>query len=74
MYVCMYVCVQAELELRLAQAEFDVQLGKVRDGTKKAIQTHIHYMGYLKSFMAAQKEYHQQCLSQLESIDTEDVM
>ena len=68
--IFLYRILQAEVELRVAQAEFDVQLSKVRDGTKKAIQTHVHYMGYLKSFMSAQKDYHQECLSQLESIDT----
>ena len=65
--------VQAEIELRMSQAEFDVQLSKVREGTKKAITTHVHYMGYVKSFMSAQKDYHRECLSQLESIDTEEI-
>lgn len=60
--------------MRVSQADFDMQLKKVRDGTKKVIDTHIHYMGYLKSFMAAQKEYHRECLNQLESIDTDGEM
>ena len=68
------VVMQAEIELREAQADFDMQLTKVREGTKKVIKTHTHYMGYLKSFMAAQKEYHRECSSQLDSIDTEGVV
>lgn len=51
-----------------------MQLNKVREGMKKVIQTHIHYLGYLKSFMAAQKEYHRECLDQLESINTEGIV
>jgi endophilin-B len=65
---------QAEMELRETQADFDMQLNKVREGTKKVIQIHTHYLGYLKSFMAAQKEYHRECLTQLETIDTEGVV
>lgn len=60
--------------MRESQADFDMQLNKVRDGMKKVIRTHIHYLGYLKPFMAAQKDYHRECLSQLESIDTEGDM
>ena len=76
-YMCAVWCcvfVQAETELREAQAEFDIQLNKVRDAMKKVIQTHTHYLGYLKSFMAAQKDYHRECLSQLENIDTSGIM
>ena len=66
-------CLQAEIDVRVSQADFDMQLSKVREGTKKVIKTHIHYMGYLKSFMDAQKQYHRECLSQLETIDTEGI-
>ena len=50
--VCVCVCVfalQAEDELRKAQAEFDAQLEKTRSNMKSIVQTHVSLVGLRRS-------------------------
>jgi hypothetical protein len=53
--------IQAETELRTAQADYDAQLEKVRKALKKIVETHVNHMGYLKTFMVAQREFFAEC-------------
>ena len=60
---------QAETELRTAQADYDAQLEKVRKALKKIVETHVNHMGYLKTFMVAQREYFAECQAHLGDLE-----
>lgn len=60
---------QKEMALRDAQGEYDQQLTKVRNSLKRVVETHVNNMGYLKSFMAAQRDFHAECQAYLGEID-----
>lgn len=52
--------VTTEMALREAQSEYEQQLEKVRKSLKKVVETHVNHMGYLRSFMAAQKAFYEE--------------
>jgi endophilin-B len=60
---------QAESQLRLTQAEYDIQMGKLRSNMEKIVQTHVNNLGHMKTLMAALKTYYSECLAHLEEID-----
>lgn len=49
------------MALREAQSEYGQQLEKVRKSLQKVVETHVNHMGYLRSYMAAQKDFYQEC-------------
>ena len=61
--------IQAETELRAAQADYDAQLEKVRKALKKIVDTHVNHMGYLKTFMVAQREFFAECQAHLGDLE-----
>ena len=66
----LFICrTQAETELRTAQADYDAQLEKVRKALKKIVETHVNHMGYLKTFMVAQREYFAECQAHLGDLE-----
>ena len=52
---------KTEMALREAQSEYQQQLKKVRKSLKKVVSTHVNNMGYLRSFMSAQRAFHEEC-------------
>ena len=60
---------QAEMEVRTAQAEYDMQLDKVRSSLKRIVHTHVNHLGHLKTFMAAQRSYNAECQALLGDIE-----
>ena len=56
--------------MREAQAEFDHQLEKVRKALQKVVETHMNNMGYLRSFMAAQRAFFSECQAYLGDIES----
>ena len=56
--------------MREAQAEFDHQLEKVRKALQKVVETHVNNMGYLRSFMAAQRAFFSECQAYLGDIES----
>ena len=61
---------QTEMALREAQAEYEQQLEKVRKALKKVVDTHVNNMGYLRSFMAAQRAFYAECQAFLGDIES----
>ena len=59
----MYPHTQTERALRDAQAEYDQQLEKVRSALKKVVDSHFNNKGYVRSLVAAQKTYYDECQS-----------
>jgi len=57
--------------VRAAQAEYDMQLEKVRSSLKRIVQTHVNHLGHLKTFMAAQRSYNAECQALLGDIEEE---
>ena len=49
------------MDMRSAQADYDAHLEKVRKALKKIVDTHVNHLGYLKTFMVAQREYFAEC-------------
>ena len=62
---------QAESQLRLAQAAYDVQFEKVHTSMSKIVKTHVNNLGHLRSLMAVVKSYHTECLTYLKDVDAE---
>ena len=61
--------VQTEMALREAQSEYEQQLAKVRKSLQKVVDTHVNHMGYLRSFMATQKAYHEECQALMADVE-----
>lgn len=63
--------VQAEEEVRASQADYEMQLDKVRSAMKRIVQTHTSHQGHLRTLMAAQRAYFAECLAHLGELDRE---
>ena len=63
--------VQAEAEVRTSQADYEMQLEKVRSSLKKIVQTHTNHQGHLRTLMAAQRAHFAECLAHLGELDKE---
>ena len=61
---------QAEMAYRDAQADYDQQLSKVTKALKKVVETHANNMGYLRSFMSAQRAFYSECQAYLGDIES----
>ena len=55
--------------MRSAQADYDTQMDKVRKSLKKIVDTHVNHMGYLKTFMVAQREFFAECQAHLGDLE-----
>ena len=62
---------QAEEEVRSAQAEYEMQLEKVRSALKRIVQTHTNHQGHLRTLMAAQRAHFAECLAFLGELEGE---
>lgn len=51
--------------MREVQADYDACIEKLRKSMKKVVETNGNHMGYLRAFMAAQKDYFAECQSYL---------
>ena len=60
---------QAEIAMREAQAEYQQHLEKVRQRLKKVVGTHVNNMGYIRSFMAAQRAFYEECQAFLADLE-----
>lgn len=49
--------------------EYDLQLKKVHKALEKLVESHTRNMGYVRSFMLAQKTFHAECMTSLEAIE-----
>ena len=52
------------------QAEYEIEMDKLRTGMKKIVQTHVNNLGQMKALMAAIKAFHIECISHLDELDT----
>ena len=68
-----FISLQVETELRQAQADYDAQLEKVRKALQKIVETHVNHMGYLKTFMVAQREYFAECQAHLGDLEGDPI-
>ncbi len=57
------------MALREAQSEYEQLLEKVRKALRKLVDTHVDNMGYLRSFMAAQRACNEECQAFLADMD-----
>lgn len=60
-----------ESHLRSVQADYDIQMDKVRSFMDKIIQTHVNNLGHMRSMMSALKSYHTECIAHLDEIGSE---
>ncbi|KAI5086154.1 SH3-domain GRB2-like endophilin B1 isoform X2, partial [Silurus meridionalis] len=68
-FVCVCVCVpQAEMELRIAQSEFDRQAEITRLLLEGISSTHAHHLRCLNDFVDAQAVYYAQCYQYMVSL------
>ena len=56
--------------MRSVQAEYEMDMDKLRTNMTKIVQTHVNNLGQMKALMAAIKAYHVECISHIEELDT----
>ena len=62
---------QAEADVRASQADYEMQLEKVRSAMKKIVQTHTSHQGHLRTLMPAQRAFFAECLAHLGELERE---
>ncbi len=56
----------------MAQAEYDMQLDKVRSAMKRIVESHVNHLGHLQTLMNAQRAHYTECVGHLGAVAVGD--